>query len=62
MPNKLGLQPAKLAEHISVGDILQPLALGAGEEEATVLVLERVEDGAVARLALARPLFHIGGL
>ena len=62
MVNKSELQPAKLAKHISVGDILQLPALGAGEEVTIVLVLEGVEDGTVAGLRLAFPFFHLVGL
>ena len=49
------LQPAELAEHISIGDILQRLAVVAGEDELVLLELERVDDGAVASLILAFP-------
>ena len=49
------LQPAELAEHISIGDILQRLAVVAGEDELVLLELERVDDGAVASLFLAFP-------
>ena len=60
--SKPELQPAYFAEHISVGGILQRLALRACEEETVVLVLEGVENCAVARLVLAIPHFNFRGL
>ena len=62
MSNKLDLQPAQLAEHISVGDILQSLAIVAVEVETVLLVLEGFKDGTVANLLLAFPFFHLVGL